>query len=347
MKNNMINAATDSSVFWNTAKSYLTHQLPDIQKASPNTVAAYRNCLNAFIDYLEIEKKMPRSKISFQDFSRKNIKDYLDWMLNTRKLADKTCNLRITAIHSLLEYAGHEYSTELMGIYLESCTVKCLKIKDKAIEYFETAQMKALLAAPDTKSRIGRRNQMMLILYYDTGARNSELLEATCSQLHLQAEVPYITILGKGRKYRNVPLMNKTLEHLKRYLKEFHEKMDRETPLFYAVTHGEKHRLSNDTVEKMIIKYSKKCAESGTEMPEKSICHMIRKTRAMDLYRNGMPLTHIQQLLGHENISTTSGFYAFATLDTLAKAMETANENNSTGNKKWADPETLKMLYRL
>lgn len=346
MKNNAVNAATDRDVFWNTAKMYLTHQLPEIQKASLNTVASYRNSLNAFIDYLETEKRIPRSKLSFQDFSRENIKSFLDWMLNTKKYADKTCNLRITAIHSLLEYASHEYSTEIMGIYLASCTIKCLKVKDKAIEYFEPAQMKALLATPDTNSRTGRRNQMMLILYYDTGARNSELLEATCGQLHLQAEVPYITILGKGRKYRNVPLMNKTLEHLKRYLKEFHENMDRESPLFYAVTHGEKHRLSSDTVERMIKKYSKSCEESGTEMPEKPICHMIRKTRAMDLYRSGMPLTHIQQLLGHENISTTSGFYAFATLDTLAKAMENANVGSSIG-KKWADPETLKMLYRL
>jgi integrase len=66
---------------------------------------------------------------------------------------------------------------------------------------------------------------------------------------------------------------------------------------------------------------------------------------AMDLYQNGVPLTHIQQLLGHENISTTSGFYAFATLDTLAKFMNRNTEPAS--EKKWNDKHVLEQIYRL
>jgi site-specific recombinase XerD len=65
----------------------------------------------------------------------------------------------------------------------------------------------------------------------------------------------------------------------------------------------------------------------------------------MDLYREGVPLTHIQQMLGHENISTTSGFYAFATLDVLANALEVANPDK--GIKTWSDPVTLEKLYKL
>lgn len=53
----------------------------------------------------------------------------------------------------------------------------------------------------------------------------------------------------------------------------------------------------------------------------------------------------IQQLLGHENISTTSGFYAFATLDVLANAMKAVKSDD--GIKSWSDPETLDRLYRL
>lgn len=346
MKNKR-NKIDDSRVFWSITKEFVSHRLPEIRKASPHTVKAYRDSLNKFIDYLESEKNLHRADISFEDFSKETITAYLDWMLNTKKYAAKTCNLRVTAINALLEYAANENSDAFMAIYLEARTVKPLKVHPGPIEYFESYQMRALLAAPDTKTRTGRRNQMMLILYYDTAARISELLELNMSQLHLEADVPYITILGKGRKYRNIPLMDKTILHLKRYIKEFHPENNAESPLFYTSTHGKIHALSNDTVETMIKRYSLECARKGNSMPEKPHCHMIRKTRAMDLYKSGMPLSHIQQLLGHESMTTTSGFYAFATIETLARSMAVANKEESSAERRWNNKEILKKIYSL
>ena len=337
----------DSLQFWTLSKKFVSHQLQDIRKVSPNTVKAYRDSINGFIDYLESEKHIRRQEMTFENFSRANITDFMDWMLNVKKYAEKTCNLRITAIHSLLEFVAHEDSENLMSIYLDSCTVKGVKVNPGPIEYFEEYQMKALLAAPNPETRIGRRNQMMLILYYDTAARISELLEMSVGQLHLDAETPYLMIQGKGRKYRNIPLMDKTVRHLKRYLKDYHQDGNPDSPLFYARTYGEIHSLSHDTVEKMIKSYSDQCSKAGTSMPEKPHCHMIRKTRAMDLYKNGMPLAHIQQLLGHENMSTTSGFYAFATLETLANSMMSANREETKEGRKWDNDEILKKIYAL
>ena len=333
--------------FWTLSKRFVSRQLQDIRKASPNTVKAYRDSINGFIDYLESEKHVRREEMTFDDFSKANITDFMDWMLNAKKYAKKTCNLRITAIHSLLEFAAHEDSENLMSIYLDAYAVKGVKSSPGPIEYFEECQMKALLAAPNPKTRIGRRNQMMLILYYDTAARISELLEMSVGQLYLDAEMPYLLILGKGRKYRNIPLMDKTVRHLKKYLKEYHQDGNSDNPLFYARTYGEIHPLSHDTVEKMIKSYSDQCSKAGMSMPEKPHCHMIRKTRAMDLYKNGMPLAHIQQLLGHENMSTTSGFYAFATLETLAKSMISANREETKDGKKWDNADILKKIYSL
>lgn len=176
---------------------------------------------------------------------------------------------------------------------------------------------------------------------------NKLTLELSVGSLHLSSEVPYVVIHGKGDKYRNIPLMSKTKEHLKRYLSEFHPIQSGDAPLFYAVTYGEKHHLSQDTLEKLIKDCAKRCEKAGVEMPASCHCHMVRKTRAMDLYQAGIPLPHIQQLLGHEEISTTSGFYAFATLDTLAKSMEKIDDSATHMSKEWKNPKTIARLYSL
>jgi len=79
--------------------------------------------------------------MSFEYFTKGNVTDFLDWMLNTRNYSEKTCNLRITAINSLLEYAANEDNEAYMAIYLDVRTVKGLKIHNGPIEFFEEYQM--------------------------------------------------------------------------------------------------------------------------------------------------------------------------------------------------------------
>ena len=318
---------TDSAFFWNSDSDYLKKELSDIRQKSHKTVETYRQALNKYVDYLEAEKSTRRRDICYQDFNKNNLKNYLVYMKDSLQLSEKTCNLRMTAIRSLLSYAAEE-SIDITPIYVNSKTVKGLPVPQHEIEFFEGSQLKELLATPPDNTKTGRRNRMILIMGYDAGLRVSELTGLTVSSLHLDADVPYVSIRGKGLQYRNVPLMAKTIDHLKIYLKEFHPVRKMEMPLFYATAH--------DTDQ----------CRCTIEMPEKVHFHMMRKTRAMDLYQAGCPLSYIQQLLGHENISTTSGFYAFATLKTLADSIEKANPSGNE-EKKWKNKDVLKKLYRL
>ncbi len=340
------NVFTNSKVFWNTAQTFIHHYLPGIRKVSRHTVSSYKDGLNSYISYLEEEKGIKRKNICFSHLTETYVKEYQDWILNIKMRTPKTCNLRLTSLRSFLEYAANEHH-ELIAFYISIRDIKNSKIPAKPIEFFEKSQMKAILAAPDIGTRTGRRNQMMLVLMYDSAVRISELLELKLGDLHLKTEIPYITVHGKGDKYRNVPLMQKTCRHLNRYLEEFHEGTNSKVPLFYATTYGQKHHLSSDTAEKLIKNCCLVAGSKGIKMPDSCHCHMVRKTRAMDLYQSGLPLAHIQQLLGHEEISTTSGFYAFATLDTLAKSMAKTEGCDDLPEKKWKDPNVIKKLYSL
>lgn len=291
-KNNSKNK--DKEFFWATAGRFLNYELPEIRKNSSNTVSAYRNALNIYIDYLELVKGKDRSKICFDDFNKDNLKDYL--VRSKAKWTPKTCNLRMTAIRSMISFASEE-SVDVMPIYMACKNIRGLK------------------------------------------APNAE------ADLHLEAEIPYISIMGKGLKYRNVPLTPKTIRHIESYLEKFHADMDPKKPLFFTTTHGYVHGLSDDTVQKILKKYADECREK-IHMPKDIYFHMLRKTRAMNLYQAGCPLSYIQQMLGHENISTTSGFYAFVTLNTLAKALEKANPSSSD-EKTWKNTTVMKKLFRL
>lgn len=74
---------------------------------------------------------------------------------------------------------------------------------------------------------------------------------------------------------------------------------------------------------------------------------MLRKTKAMDLYKDGVPLPFIMQLLGHESVSTISGFYAFATLEMMSEALNKSNPKNTPEEKLWTKNNNMKDLYSL
>lgn len=202
----------------------------------------------------------------------------------------------------------------------------------------------------ETGAFVGYRNVMygrfVRLLLYDTGARVQELADLDIESLHLDVPNPYISIIGKGRKRRNVPIMRKTVAHLNSYLKEFHPS-EQSAPLFYSMRDGKPHRLSTDSISLVVGTAAKMARETCNAVPENVHCHLFRKTKAMDLYKNGIPLPFIMQLLGHESMSTTSGFYAFATLEMMSDAINKSVPIIGGTEKLWKNKNAKQALYTL
>ena len=330
--------------FWLLARSYLHDYMPAVRNLSDKSVAAYKQSLKTYLTFLEEANSLTEDRVTFDAFTRDNIKEYVTW-LKGKGFSAKTINLKMTAIRSFLKYCSEE-DFELRGVYTDACSVKKIREEKKPIEYLSPEATSAILAAYDLTTAKHRRNRMMLILLYDSGARVQEIADLTVSSLHTDAKNPYITLVGKGRKSRNVPLMSKPVKHLDVYLREFHSKGD-EAPLFYSLMDGKPHKLSTDSISLVLKKAANIARESCDCVPDNVHCHLIRKTKAMDLYKSGVPLPFIMQLLGHESMSTTSGFYAFATLEMMSEAINKAVPKMADEEKLWKKEAVRKAIYSL
>jgi len=330
--------------FWVLARSYLHDYMPVIRNLSDKSVAAYKQSLKSYLKYLSDCMCLANEDITFDVFTRANVKDFIVW-LNVNNFSPKSINLKLTAIRSFLKFCSQE-DFELRGVYADVCTVKKLKEPKNPIIYLQPSATAAILAAYDSTTAKHRRNRMILILLYDTGSRVQELVDLKVSSLFLDAVNPYVTIVGKGQKSRNVPLMSRTIQHLKQYMKEFHSD-EHENPLFYSKLGGKPHSLSTDSISLVLKTAAEAARATCNEVPEKVHSHLMRKTKAMDLYKAGIPLPFIMQLLGHESMSTTSGFYAFATLEMMSEAMNKATPSLENDEKLWKKPEIEKLLFSL
>jgi len=341
----MKNKKTKSPDFWKMARSYLHTYMPSVQCCSEKSVAAYRASLNKYLTFLREKHSIENETVTFECFSRSYLTSFIVWMKEEKHYKPKTVNLRMTAIKSFLKYCGQE-NWELRDFSCVADAISQVKVPKSPIVYLSDNAITSILAAVPADTPKHRRNRVILILMYDTGARVAEISGLTLSSLYIDSKLPYIKLVGKGNKIRNVPLMKKTVEHLREYIKEFHSQKV-ENPLFYSRRDSLPHSLSTDSIELILKNAAITAQEQCAEVPDHVFCHLVRKTRAMDLYKQGVSLPIIAQLLGHENMSTTTGFYAFATYDMMFNAMEKANSQATSASMVWKNPDVMKMLYSL
>src|SRR6267154_1021636 len=265
-------------------------------------------------------------------------RDYLHvYMPRVRALSPKTIEAYRISLECFLGYLAEAEHTGREHV---------------SFDHFDRQHLKAWLAWMTEQRHYTprtRRNRMLLILLYDTAARVSEITGLTLQDLSL-TEPGHLTLTGKGNKTRVVPLTGKTIGHLRVYLAEFHDnaaQLPATRPLFYSPHHGQPAGLSADTVSAVLKQAARAARQNCPSIPENIHCHMLRKTKAMDLYQQGIPLPVIMRLLGHENASTTSAFYAFATLDMMREAITKATPAISVPVTEPLTDEKLHALYIL
>lgn len=314
-----------NSDFFLLLREFLTVHLPMRKCCSEQTIKAYRETLNMLVEYMLKEKNVGLMKISFSVFDTKFINEFLDWLQATRHISANTRNHRLSVLRSFFKYAGRTESVHMQA-YLESQSVVMQNAPKKIVEYLSENALKALLGQPDISDPTGYRNMVFMTLMYDSAGRCSEILDLRIRDLRINSNAPTVFLTGKGSKARQVPIMTLTAKQCQNYIDRFHPANTRKEDdyLFYTVIYGKRHRMSADNVAYFMKKYGEQAGKLCLGFPDRVTPHQLRHTRAIHLYRGGMPLSLLSEYLGHANIETTK-IYAYADSEMKREAIQKAD----------------------
>lgn len=309
--------------------SFLSKYLPGQLNSSPNTVASYRDTFKLFLCFCESEKGYKPESIRMEIITKGLIEEYLNWLENGRQCSIATRNQRLAAIHAFCKYVQRE-SLENLDEIQRILAIPIKKKPKPVISFLTINEMEIFLQQPDRNKDSGKRDLVLLATLYDTAARVQELIDLKIKDIRLDSPV-VITLHGKGRKSRQVPIMKNTRDLLAEYLKVYQGHSGyalQDAPVFY---NQYKTKLTRRGVSYIISKYvvmAKKTQDFHTETVITP--HVFRHSRAAHMLQAGINLVYIRDFLGHTSITSTE-IYAKADSEMKRKALESAYLDLKTG----------------
>ncbi len=224
-----------------------------------------------------------------------SIRSYLAF-LNEKQLSKATLARKLATLRSFYKFLVKRGLVESNPVML----VRTPKQERKLPRILEYEEVKRLLETPPADSWLGARDRAIMETLYSTGIRVSELVALNMGDIDFLGEV--IHVRGKGKKERIAPIGTSALQAIQHYM-EFRNKRSQSNPDFDAkVLFVNKHggRLSTRSVRRKMDKYLKIAGLDPSISP-----HTLRHSFATHMLNNGADLRSVQELLGHQSLSTT------------------------------------------
>ncbi len=260
--------------------AYLGRHLPGQRNLSPNTIASYSDAFRLLLAYFESVGKRAE-QLSMDDLDRDAVEDFLGWLAD-RGCSDSTLNQRLCAVKAFVNYVKGEDPARLPRCQ-QVLAVRQRKASPPKMVIPGREGLAAILAHPDATTGRGRRDMVLLTLLYDSGARVSELCGLRLRDVRLD-DPATVTLYGKGRKSRVVPLMRATASLVGRYVNEAHPDAgpsDLDSPLFPNPRGG---HLTRAGVADIVARHVRGARDAGASIPEGVSPHSFRHQKVSGNY---------------------------------------------------------------
>jgi integrase/recombinase XerD len=275
---------------WDSFKKGFLIHLQLEKSLSPNTIEAYALDLDKLIQFLSIQSL----SIGPDTIDLPLLQDYIKWIAELG-MSERSQARIISGIKAFYKYCLQEQITQKDPTELLSAP----KLKKTLPDTLTFEEIEQLIAQIDLSKPEGTRNKAMLETLYSCGLRVSELVNIRRSHLYL--DIGFIRVIGKGDKERLIPIGASAIKYLQIYLQELrskmHEQKGNEDIVFLNRRGG---KLSRVMVFYIIKDLAIKAEIRKTISP-----HTFRHSFATHLVEGGADLRAVQEMLGHESITTT------------------------------------------
>lgn len=321
--------------------SYLANE----RDASENTIGAYSDTLRLFIKHLCEKYGKKPEKLSTEILNPEAVLDFLDHLERDRNNGQSTRNQRLAAIKSFLHYAARE-NPELMLPNERIQAIRSKKTDHKPPPSLTVEQVHAIIDAIDTAPLIGLRDKALIQLLYNTGARVQEIADLRISDLRFESPST-VTLTGKGRKTRTVPLWEETIQHIQVYLLEREHNGIQSSHLFL---NNKGQPITRFGIGRRIELHGKNAAEKCPELKDMKLTpHVFRHTTALHLIETGSDITIVKEWLGHADIKTASQYVEVSVArkrDALEK-LPPPGSGEHIEMPEWKEPGIIEFLTSL
>ena len=304
-------------------QAFFMDRLIQQRRASPHTVASYRDTFRLLFQYAQQRLRKAPSNLTVPDLDTQLLSAFLDHLERERKNSARSRNVRLAAIHSFFRYVAL-HAPDHSAVAQRVLAMPSKRYLRCPIAFLTSVEVDALLAAPDLTTWSGRRDRALLMLAVQTGLRAAELTGLRCEDIMLGAGA-HVRCEGKGRKSRCTPLRKDTILVLRSWLRERQGQLGE--PVF-PTTRGT--ALSHDALQYMLDKHLPAARRQCPSLTRKRVTpHVLRHTLAMDLLHHGADQTVIALWLGHESPETTS-IYLHADMQLKERALATTTAKNAS-----------------